>query len=113
MEKYLAPFDITLDDSDYVTFPKLGKIGRYGNGILLFEKTKQGSRLTLLADTPEDLVSLIKTIASGSLSACVLQDNIGICSVGFGGSYSTEGSATPEPAKEGGATPVPTSTPGG
>ena len=108
LEKFLEPFDITLDDGDFITLPKLGRIGRYGNGILLFEKNKKGNSLTLLADTPEDLVALINTITSGSLSGCVVQNNIGICSVGYGGSYLEESEATSEPTTESEATPVPT-----
>lgn len=86
--KYLEPFKIELnDEEDFITLPKLGEIGRYGNGILLLQKNKTGSILTLLADNSEDLVSLIGTVSSGSLSSCVLQDNIAICSVGYGGDY--------------------------
>ena len=111
LEGFLEPFDITLDEDEFITLPKLGKIGRYGNGILLFEKNKKGNTLTLLADTSEDLVALIDVAASGSLDGCVLQDNIGICSVGYGGSYSEgedTGEATKEPTTtEGEATPTP------
>ena len=92
-----------------------GEIGRTGNGLLLFEKNKNGNTLTLLADTPEDLISLLNTVTSGSLTGCVLQGDIGICSVGYGGSFSEdtgEGTATAEPAS-GEATPEPTKTPEG
>jgi len=105
--KFIDPFNISMDESsETITIKNFGDVGRAGNGILLFEKNKDGNTLTLLADTPEDLLSLLATLTSGSLYGCVLQDDIGICSVGYGGSYSedtgedtaTEGTATPEPA---------------
>jgi hypothetical protein len=99
---YTDPFNIKLDEtSETITVKNFGDIGRTGNGILLFEKNKKGNTLTLLADTPENLLILLNTVTSGSLSGCVLQDNIDICSVGSGGSYSTdtgESTTTPVPA---------------
>lgn len=108
--KFTDPFNIELDEtSETIILKNFGKIGRSGNGLLLFEKNKNGNTLTLLANTPEDLISLLNTISSGSLYGCVLQGDIGICSVGYGGSYSEdtgEGTATPEPSS-GEATPTP------
>jgi ABC-type uncharacterized transport system/Domain of unknown function (DUF4350) len=99
---FTDPFNINFDDSsDTITLKNFGKIGRAGNGLLLLEKNKTGNTLTLLADTSEDLLSLLNTVAGGSLYGCVLQEDVGICSVGFGGSFSgdtgAEGSATSEP----------------
>jgi hypothetical protein len=114
LQKLVKPFGITLDEeSEFITVPKIGKVGRYGNGILLFERDKGGSRLIALADTSDDLKALMETISSGALDGCVLQNNIGVCGVGFGGSYSDESEATPEStgeptAPEGEATPAPT-----
>ena len=114
--KFTDPFNIEFDEtSETITVKNFGEIGRSGNGLLLFEKNKNGNTLTLLADTPEDLISLLNTVTSGSLPGCVLQGDIGICSVGYGGSYSEdtgEGTATAEPAS-GEATPEPTETPSG
>ncbi len=105
MEDYLVNFGIELDENEkFIEIPKLGKMGRYGNGLLLFEKGKTGNRLILLADTDSDLVSLLDVVASGALSNCLLQDNIGICSVSYGGSYESE--PTPEPILEPLATPT-------
>ncbi len=111
MKKILKPFNVTLDDGEFISVPKFGNVGRYGNGILLLESGKKGNKLTLLADTPEDLISLMDMLAGGSLDDCILQDNIGVCGVSFGGSYSDEdegeAEATPEPSAETEATPVP------
>jgi hypothetical protein len=108
--KFTDPFNVVLDEtSETITVKNFGKIGRSGNGLLLFEKNKNGNTLTLLADTPEDLISLLNNVTSGSLTGCVLQGDIGICSVGYGGSYSKdtgEGTATPEPTS-GETTPTP------
>ncbi len=117
---FTDPFNIELDEfSETIAIKNFGEIGRAGNGLLLFEKNKKGNRLTLLADTSEDLLSLLSTISSGSLYNCVLQGDIGICSVGYGGSFSEDtggGFATEEPIS-GDATVEPvieaTPTPGG
>lgn len=115
---FTDPFHIELNEaSETINVKNFGEIGRAGNGLVLFEKSKKGNTLTLLADTPEDLLSLLNTITSGSLSNCVLQNDIGVCSVGFGGSFSEDtGDATQEPIN-GDATPKPgsetTPTPGG
>ncbi|GAB4546131.1 MAG: hypothetical protein Fur002_20920 [Anaerolineales bacterium] len=106
---YLQPFDITLDDSELIQIPKLGDLGRYGSGLLLFQKSETGNTLLLLANSPEDLVSFVGVVASGSLDACVLQGDLGVCSVGYGGEYNQGGGATPEPA----LTPAPEVTPQG
>lgn len=113
LASYINPFNIRLDESgDTITLKNFGDIGRAGNGILLFEENKNGNRLTLLAETPEDLIALLSTVSSGSLYGCILQDNIGICSVGYGGSFFDETGGfgedilTPEPAT-GDATPTP------
>ena len=113
---FTESFNIGFDESsETIAVKNFGEIGRSGNGILLFETNEKGNTLTLLADTPEDLISLLNTVTSGSLSGCVLQGEIGICSVGFGGSFSEDtGEATAEPTS-GETTPVPeaTPTPGG
>jgi hypothetical protein len=114
---FTDPFNIKFNEtSETIAVKNFGEIGRTGNGILLFEKNKKGNRLTLLADTPEDLISLLNTVTSGSLSGCVLQDDLGICGIGYGGDASvestSEGTTTPEPSSDK-ATPVPTGTPAG
>lgn len=110
---FIKPFNIELNnESEFVTVPNFGEVGRFGNGIVLFKSNKTGNTLTLLADTPEDLIILLDAISGGSLSSCVVQGDVGVCSVGFGGSYSSEetgeGTATEEPASE---EPAPEATP--
>jgi hypothetical protein len=107
--KFTDPFNIKLDEtSKTITVKNFGDIDPAGEGILLFEKNKKGNTLTLLADTPENLLTLLNTVASGSLSGCVLQEDIGICSVGSGSSSTdtSEGTTTPEPTSTN-ATPTP------
>lgn len=106
LTKYVEPFNLKLDDtSEYIELPQIGKLGRSGNGILLFSHSEKGTTLVLLADTMEDETTLMDTLSSGDLSTCVLQGDIGVCSIGVGGSFSTGG--TPSPA----ATPLPGQTP--
>jgi hypothetical protein len=117
---FTEPFGVEVgEDESAIIVKKFGEIGRSGNGLLLFEQGKGGNTLTLLADTQEDLLLLVATIGSGSLSSCVLQDHLAVCSVGSGSSYSSseatpEGTATAEPASgEATSTPEPTVTPAG
>ena len=109
---FIDPFNLKLDEtSETIRVKGFGEIGRTGNGLLLFEKNKKGNTLTLLANTPEDLLVLFGTLASGSLDGCVRQGDLAICSIGYGGGYS-EPTATEEPVS-GEATPAPTETPAG
>ncbi|MCL5611759.1 MAG: hypothetical protein M1485_04280 [Chloroflexi bacterium] len=105
LAKYIDAFSLKLDGtSEFVEVPQFGKLGRAGNGILLFSAGKSGNTIVLLADTETDLTTLMDTLSSGSLAGCVLQNNIGVCSIGSGGKFST----TPAPAAEGTPTPTPT-----
>ena len=110
---FTDPFNIKLDKtSETIKVKNFGDISRTGNGILLFEKNKNGNTLTLLADTPEDLILLLNTVTSASLSSCVLQDDFGICGIGSSSNTSgttSEGTTSPEPAT-GKSTPTPIST---
>lgn len=93
---YIEPFDLTLDDyNEFVDVPHFGKIGRAGNGLLLFKPGADGNQLVLLADTVDDLTTLMDTLSGGDLSGCVLQNDMGICSIGFGGGFS-ESTPLPE-----------------
>ncbi len=103
LAKYTDAFILKLNDtSEFIEVPQFGKLGRAGNGILLFSAGKSGNTIVLLADTETDLTTLMDTLSSGSLDGCVLQNNIGVCSIGSGGTFST----TPAPAGDG--TPTPT-----
>jgi hypothetical protein len=97
---FTKPFGITMDEeSDTIAVPGFGDVSRYGNGIVLFEPNNKGNKLTLLANTPEDLLVLLSTVSSGSLGNCIVQEKIAVCSVGYGGESSfEEETATPEPA---------------
>lgn len=121
-ETYLKKFDVTIDGGDYISTTEFGEVGRYGNGLLMFEAGAKGNTLVLLADTPEEVISMINLAGSGSLFACLSSDRLAICSVGFGGDYysdsgegTTDETFTEEPATEtsGEATPEATPTPGG
>ncbi|MCQ3939087.1 MAG: hypothetical protein DPW18_18890 [Chloroflexi bacterium] len=120
IEPYAKKFDIVLGDGEFIDTTEFGEIGRYGNGILLFDAGSKGSTLVLLADSPEDIISLIGMAGGGSLFSCLTSDNVAVCSVGYGGEYSSgsggesagEGSTEGTPA-EGETTPEATPTPGG
>ena len=110
LNKYVKPFNVTLNDAnDYIELPGFGQLGKTGNSVLLFSSGDNGNTLVLLADTQSDLTSLMSNLSGDDLSKCVLQGEIGVCSIGFGGSFSTStatlGAATPA------ATPTATPTP--
>ena len=113
---FLKGFNLTAEDfSSYIEVPGFGKVGRTGNGLLLFKTSDQGNTLVLLADTTDDVTILLDTLSSG-LYGCVIQGDIGVCSIGYGGSFSDGSSGgdyyydtTPTPyAPEGEGSPTPT-----
>jgi hypothetical protein len=111
---YTDPFKLEFDDeNDTVSAEGLGTVSRTGNGLILFERGLNGVTLTLLSDTPEDLITLLDTVGSGSLYSCVIQKDVAVCGVGYSDSSydsgSTENStATEAPVAEGTtATPAP------
>ncbi|MBI1792835.1 MAG: hypothetical protein HYR70_01415 [Chloroflexi bacterium] len=97
LTKYIESYNLTLDDaSEFIEIPQFGKLGRAGNGLVLFKAGQNGTTLVLLADTTDDLVVLMDTLSGGSLSGCVIQNDIAICSIGFGGKFSTGETPTPD-----------------
>ncbi len=117
LAEFTNPFNIEAgEDEETIVIKGFGEIGSTGNGLLLFQKNKDGNTLTLLADTQENLLTLITTVGSGSLSGCILQENFAVCGVGYGGSSgeTVDGAATEEPASgESAPTPEPEVTPAG
>jgi len=104
LEPYAKPFNIDLEKTaETIEIPGVGKISSAGNGILLFNHGPKSNTLTLLAPTAKDLPALITLVASGDLSSCVLQDNIGVCGLSDVAELSYYSSPT--------ATPLPSPTP--
>ena len=96
LDKYVKPFNLTMEDAnDYIELPGFGKLGKTGNSVLLFRSGKDGNTLVLLADTQDNLETLLSNLSSDDLSSCVLQGNVGVCSIGVSGSFSTN-TPTPE-----------------
>jgi hypothetical protein len=113
LTKYVEPFNLKLDDtSEFIEVPQLGKLGRSGNGLLLFNHTEQGTTLVLLADTPDDVTTLLDTLSSGDVTGCLMQGDMGVCSTGIGGSFSEGGTPTPEATPIQGETTVTATPPG-
>jgi hypothetical protein len=102
LAKFVEPFNVKLEDSsEFVEIPQFGKLGRSGNGVLLFSTSAKGTTLVLLADSVDDLTTLMESLSSGDLTSCVLQGDVGVCSIGSGGSFSEDttpsSDATPAP----------------
>jgi hypothetical protein len=70
-----------------VIIPGLGRFSAAGTGMLLFSREGGKNRLILLADTQDNLNSLMNVLSSGDLSSCVQQGQIAICSLGSGSAY--------------------------
>jgi hypothetical protein len=87
---YIGPFHLGLDDPSTIVIPDLGTVSRSGVGLLLYRHTPTRNTLILLTDLPDDLPALINLLSSGDLSSCVIQGDIGVCSIGYGGSYYAE-----------------------
>ncbi len=118
LDPYINKFNLVFDEAgEFITVPGFGNIGRSGNGILLLEHGKNGNTLILLADTIDDLPTMLGILSSGSLSACIVQDTSAVCSIGFGGDFSVDGSLDGELTEEAGTdeviTPEPVATAAG
>jgi hypothetical protein len=104
---YLQPFKLGLEDPGTVVIPGFGTVARSGVGLLLYQHTPERNTLILLTDTPADLPALINLLSSADLSACVIQGDIGVCSIGYGGGYSNGPAFEPTPD---GFSPTPTAS---
>ena len=101
---FIQGFGLTsIDAGEYIELQPFGKIGRSGTGLLLLRRGDTQTTLVVLADSLDDLTTLLNNLAAGDLSACVLQGDVAACSIGYGGSFS-EGTPTPVETP----TPLPT-----
>jgi hypothetical protein len=79
---YTKPFGISLDEDETgIEIKGVGKVSAKDSGLLLFSKTPRSNTLVLLAPTAKMLPELVKLVASGDLTSCVVQENIGVCSL--------------------------------
>ena len=79
---YIKPFSLDLkSDKLSIGVKGMGKVGNTSMGVLLFNHGPKSNTLILLASTLQDLPRLITLVASGDLSTCLLQDNIGFCNI--------------------------------
>ena len=96
LSTYTKPFGLVLDGfSEYVKLAPFGKIGQSGNALLLFRTGNGGNTLVILASDEDDMASMLDTLSDGDLSDCVIQGNLGACSIGVGGTFA-ETTPTPE-----------------
>jgi len=110
---FVEPFHLKLDEeSKFVEVPGYGNVARGGNGIILFESGKKGNTIVLLTETETELITLLDAISGGNLGSCVLQGEIGICSIGSSSSTSEEtGETSTGSTPEGESTGTPEATP--
>lgn len=87
-EDILEARGITIGDTqEYVTVPGVGKIGLIGTGAMFFETGKNGNTLIILADSSDNLDIMLALLYLGDTTGCVIQADMGICSLGEGGSF--------------------------
>lgn len=116
-DDYLKKADVEID-SDILSTIAFGDVNRAGNGLLLFNATKKGNTLVLLADTPDDVITLLGVMGYSGLSSCLTSEQIAVCSVGSGDDYyyeDTSSDTSTEIPAEGSTEPTPevTATPSG
>lgn len=82
IKSYAQPFGIGLDELEKgLEIKGLGPVSAKDSGLLLFSKGPKSNMLVLLAPTAKMLPELVKLVAAGDLSECVVQENIGICAL--------------------------------
>lgn len=84
-DTYLKRADVEIDGGTLSTVA-LGDVNRSGNGLLLFDATQRGNTLTMLADSEEDLITLLGAMGYNGLSSCLTSPQMAVCSVGYGDS---------------------------
>jgi hypothetical protein len=67
---------------DLVDIPGFGKIVPSGIGLVLYKPGPQRNTLVLLAESQEQLLTLLRQISSGSLDGCTTAGMIAVCGVG-------------------------------
>lgn len=87
-------FDTTLKradveiDFDLISTVEFGDISRSGNGLLIFNAGARGNTLLALAESPEDLLSLLGMLNGYSgLSSCLTSEQVAVCGVGVDDFY--------------------------
>jgi hypothetical protein len=120
-DDYLKKADVEID-SDLLSSVAFGDVNRAGNGLLLFNANKKGNTLVMLADTPDDIISLLGVMGYSGLSSCLTSEQVAVCSVGSGDYYyddtSSDGTSSDtftETPTDGSTEPTPevTATPAG
>lgn len=102
-DAYLKKADVEID-FDLLSTVQFGNVNRSGNGLMLFDTNKKGNTLVMLADTPDDVISLLGVMGYGGLSSCLTSEQVAVCSVGYGDSSydfseeSTDAATTEEPS---------------
>jgi hypothetical protein len=85
---YLEPFQVEFSLSGgYAELPGFGRVGLSGSGLLFFTRGGNGNHLVLLAGSSGELADLLNYLNYAGVSSCLLQVNLGLCSIGFGGDF--------------------------
>jgi hypothetical protein len=115
-DDYLKKADVEID-TDILSSVAFGDVSRSGNGLLLFTEMNKGNALVFMAETSDDVISLLGVLGYSGLSSCLTSEQVAVCSVGSGDYYyeDTSSDTTTETTTDGSteSTPEATATPSG
>ncbi len=89
-EPYVDLLDLTLpiDHADeLLEVPGFGALDPTGIGVVGLHKGESRNTLVVLAEDRESLSDLAESVGSGSLSGCVIQGSLALCTTGEGAGF--------------------------
>lgn len=81
VEGLVLPAD---EDDGFLIAPNFGRVHPAGIGLILLQEVDGHFTLFLLADTPDDLLSLAEIVMEDTLQGCLVFENTALCKVGSG-----------------------------
>lgn len=87
VDLYLDLLNVTLpteSDDGTLRIPELGEVEPEGTGTVLLRQSSERTVLVLLADSTENLRTLLEYLVSRDFSGCLLEETVAVCRVGFG-----------------------------
>lgn len=79
-------FDVEFEST--IQTVEFGEVNRSGTGIFLLDTTSKGNRLVLLADTSDDVITMLGLVSNGIIDSCLTSDHVAVCSIGYGDDFS-------------------------
>ena len=80
----LAAFPLNIDiknPNTFVELPGVGKVKRWGTGVMVLDRADERTTLILIADDPDRLSSLVDIVATGAMENCAFQGQYALCNL--------------------------------